>query len=39
MSAQARRSHPRTSVAQIIALSRTAHSFVDRYLWVSLPDG
>jgi hypothetical protein len=38
MSAQARRSHPLTSLAQIIALSRTAHSSVNRYLWVSLPD-
>lgn len=38
MSAQARRSHPLTSLAQIIAFSRTAHSSVNRYLWVSLPD-
>jgi hypothetical protein len=38
MSAQATRSHPRISLAQIIALSRTAHSSVNRYLWVSLPD-
>lgn len=37
-SRQARRSHPRTSLAQIIARSRTAHSSVNRYLWVSLPD-
>lgn len=37
-SRQARRSHPRTSLAQIIARSRTAHSSVHRYLWVSLPD-
>lgn len=38
MSAQARRNHPRISLAQVIALSRKAHSSVNRYLWVSLPD-
>jgi hypothetical protein len=38
MSRQARRSHPRISLAQIIGRSHTAHSSVNRYLWVSLPD-
>jgi hypothetical protein len=38
MSAQARRSNPLISLAQIIVHSRSAHSSVNRYLWVSLPD-
>jgi hypothetical protein len=43
MSRQARRTHPRISLAKIIARSHSqtgsAHSSVNRYLWVSLPDG